>query len=83
MEVFSKYFRVNQTDNNLAKLPEEMSLKSAIMIPDMLSTGFKGAENQKMELVLQIALLGIGPVGLCKCSRSKIKRNGKNIFCRF
>jgi alcohol dehydrogenase (NADP+) len=39
---------VNLADYNLAHLPEGMSLEAGVMLPDMLSTGFAGAENAKI-----------------------------------
>ena len=75
--VFGEYFHVNQADNNLAKLPEELSLESAIMIPDMLSTGFMGAENAKIEFGYTVAVLGIGPVGLCGVAGAKLRGAGR------
>ncbi|MBZ9570031.1 alcohol dehydrogenase catalytic domain-containing protein, partial [Methanobrevibacter sp. TMH8] len=62
--VFGEYFHVNLADANLAHLPEGMSLEAAVMIPDMLSTGFMGAENANIPMGGSVAVLGIGPVGL-------------------
>jgi len=62
--VFGEYFHVNLADSNLAHLPDNMSLEAAVMIPDMLSTGFMGAENAKIPMGGTVAVLGIGPVGL-------------------
>ena len=75
--VFGEYFHVNQADNNLAMLPEGMSLEAAIMIPDMLSTGFMGAENAKIEMGTTVAVLGIGPVGLCGVAGAKLRGAGR------
>jgi alcohol dehydrogenase (NADP+) len=74
--VFSEYFRVNQADYNLAILPDRMSLESAVMIPDMLSTGFMGAENAAIEFGDSVAVLGIGPVGLCGVAGAKLRGAG-------
>lgn len=75
--VFGEYFHVNQADNNLAILPEGMSLEAAIMIPDMLSTGFMGAENAEIEIGATVAVLGIGPVGLCGVAGAKLRGAGR------
>lgn len=75
--VFGEYFHVNQADYNLAILPEGMSLKAAIMIPDMLSTGFMGAENANIEIGSTVAVLGIGPVGLCGIAGAKLRGAGR------
>lgn len=75
--VFSEYFHVNEADANLAILPEGMSLEAAIMIPDMMSTGFMAAEMAKIEFGATVAVLGIGPVGLCAAAGSKLKGAGR------
>ena len=75
--VFGEYFHVNQADNNLAMLPVDMSLEAAVMIPDMLSTGFMGAENAEIEIGSTVAVLGIGPVGLCGVAGAKLRGAGR------
>ena len=75
--VFSEYFHVSQADYNLAILSDEMSLESAIMLPDMLSTGFMGAENATIEFGASVAVLGIGPVGLCAVAGAKLRGAGR------
>ena len=55
---------MNLADYNLAHLPEGMSLEAGVMLPDMLSTGFMGAENARIGFGSTVAVLGIGPVGL-------------------
>ena len=75
--VFGEYFHVNQADANLALLPEGMSLEAAVMIPDMLSTGFMGAENANIPIGGTVAVLGIGPVGLCGIAGAKLRGAGR------
>jgi isopropanol dehydrogenase (NADP+) len=75
--VFGEYFHVNQADNNLAMLPESIPLEAAIMIPDMLSTGFMGAENAEIEIGSTVAVLGIGPVGLCGIAGARLRGAGR------
>ena len=75
--VFAEYFHVNLADNNLALLPEGMSLEAAVMIPDMLSTGFMGAENAAIEIGSTVAVLGIGAVGLCGVAGARLRGAGR------
>ncbi|MGF7119159.1 NAD(P)-dependent alcohol dehydrogenase [Methanobacterium oryzae] len=75
--VFSEYFHINEADNNLALLPDDMPLEAAIMIPDMMSTGFMAAEAAKIEFGATVAVLGIGPVGLCGVAGAKLKGAGR------
>lgn len=75
--VFAEYFHVNQADYNLAILPEGMPLEAAVMLPDMLSTGFMGAEQANIDFGSTVAVMGIGPVGLCGIAGSKLKGAGR------
>jgi threonine dehydrogenase-like Zn-dependent dehydrogenase len=75
--VFAEYFHVNQADANLALLPKGMSLEAAVMIPDMLTTGFMGAENANIPIGGTVAVLGIGPVGLSAIAGAKLRGAGR------
>lgn len=75
--VFAEFFHVNLADYNLAHLPVGMSLEAGVMLPDMLSTGFMGAENAKIEFGATVAVLGIGPVGLSAIAGAKLRGAGR------
>ena len=75
--VFGEFFHVNQADNNLARLPDGMSLEAGVMLPDMLSTGFMGAENANIPIGGSVAVLGIGPVGLSGIAGAKLRGAGR------
>lgn len=75
--VFGEYFHVNLADSNLGHLPDGMSLEAAVMIPDMLSTGFMGAENANIEIGSSVAVIGIGPVGLSGIAGAKLRGAGR------
>lgn len=62
--VFAEFFHVNDADANLAHLPDEITLEQAVMIGDMMTTGFYGAELADIRLGSTVAVFGIGPVGL-------------------
>ena len=62
--VFAEYFHVNDADGNLAKLPEGMDLGAAAMLADMVPTGFHGAELAEISYGDNVAVIGVGPVGL-------------------
>ena len=75
--VFAEYFHVNLADYNLAHLPEGMSLEAGVMLPDMLSTGFMGAENARIGFGSTVAVLGIGPVGLSAVAGARLRGAGR------
>lgn len=71
--VFAEYFHVNDADGNLALLPAGMDLGAACMVSDMLPTGFHGAELAEIEFGDNVAVIGIGPVGLMCVAASAIR----------
>lgn len=71
--VFAEYFHVNDVDMNLAHLPDGMSLEAAVMLPDMVTTGLHGAELAEVQLGDNVAVLGIGPVGLMAIAGAKLR----------
>jgi threonine dehydrogenase-like Zn-dependent dehydrogenase len=70
---FAELFHVNQADANLAHLPEGMNLKSALMVGDMMSTGFYGAELADIQFGDNVCVIGIGPVGLMAVAACAIR----------
>ena len=62
--VFGELFHVNEADANLALLPKELTPKQAVMLSDMMTTGFHGAELAGVKLGDTVCVIGIGPVGL-------------------
>ena len=62
--VFAEYFHVNEADANLALLPEGVEPADAVMLSDMVVTGFHGAELAGVTLGDSVVVVGIGPVGL-------------------
>lgn len=77
--VFAEYFHVNDADGNLALLPEGMDLAAAAMISDMIPTGFHGVELADVQFGDNVAVIGIGPVGLMSVAAAAI-RGAANIY---
>lgn len=68
----AEYFNVNNADANLAIWPDELTVEQALMIPDMVTTGFYGAEMADVKLGSTVAVFGIGPVGLMAVAGSQL-----------
>lgn len=66
--VFAEKFHVNDADGNLAHLPEGVSPIEAVMLCDMVTTGFHCAENAEVKPGNTVAVIGLGPVGLMACA---------------
>jgi threonine dehydrogenase-like Zn-dependent dehydrogenase len=74
---FAEYFHVNQADGNLAHLPDGISIEDAVMLSDMVPTGFHGANNAKVEYGDTVVVIGIGPVGLMAVAGSVLRGAGR------
>ena len=55
---------VPDADRNLHPIPDGVSAKSAVLLTDILPTGYYGAENAEIEPGHDVAVIGCGPVGL-------------------
>lgn len=75
--VFAEYFHVNDADMNLAILPDEIPLPTAVMITDMMTTGFHGAELADIPIGGTVAVIGIGPVGLMAVEGASLRGAGR------
>ncbi len=77
--VFSEYFHVNEADGNLAHLPKEISIENAVMLSDMVPTGFHGANLAEVEYGDIVVVIGIGPVGLMAVAGA-VLRGASRVF---
>jgi threonine dehydrogenase-like Zn-dependent dehydrogenase len=50
---------------NLAPVPDALSDEQVLMCPDIMSTGFSGAERAGIKLGDTVAVFAQGPIGLC------------------
>lgn len=71
--VFSEFFHVNDADGNLALLPKGLSPEEAVMLSDMVPTGFHGAELAEVEFGDSVCVIGIGPVGLMSVAAAALR----------
>lgn len=71
--VFAEYFHVNEADANLAHLPKNVDPVHALMLCDMVVTGFHGAEMAEIEFGDSVCVIGIGPVGLMSVAGSALR----------
>ncbi len=71
--VFGEFFHVNEADGNLAYLPEGMDVASAVMLSDMVPTGFHGVELADVQFGDDVCVIGIGPVGLMSVAAAALR----------
>ena len=77
--VFAEFFHVNEADANLAHLPEGMEPGAAAMLCDMMPTGLHAAELAEVQFGEDVAVIGIGPVGLMAVAGCRL-RGAANIY---
>lgn len=75
--VFAEFFHVNDADANLARLPDNVDPAEAVMLSDMIPTGFHGAELADIKYGESVCVIGIGPVGLMAVAGSVIRGAGR------
>jgi threonine dehydrogenase-like Zn-dependent dehydrogenase len=71
--VFAEYFHVNDADGNMALLPDGIDPIEAVMLCDMVPTGFHGAELADVQFGDTVCVIGIGPVGLMAVAGAVLK----------
>lgn len=57
---------------NLAIVPDALTDEQVLMCPDIMSTGFSGAESGKIKIGDQVAIFAQGPIGLCATAGAKL-----------
>jgi threonine dehydrogenase-like Zn-dependent dehydrogenase len=61
----AEYLLVPDAMANLAPIPEGLSDAQVLMCPDIMSTGFGGAESGRIRIGDTVAVFAQGPIGLC------------------
>ena len=61
----AEYVLVPDAMANLAAVPDELSDEQVLMCPDIMSTGFSGAERAGIRIGDTVAVFAQGPIGLC------------------
>lgn len=68
----AEYLLVPNAQTNLAKIPEELSDEQVVLLADIASTGFSGAESGEIKIGDSVAVLALGPIGLCAAIGAKL-----------
>lgn len=75
--VFAEFFHVNEADANMAHLPEGIDPVDAVMLSDMVPTGFHGVELADVQFGDDVCVIGIGPVGLMSVAGAALRGAAK------
>lgn len=58
---------------NLSPVPEGLTDEQVLMCPDIMSTGFVGAENGDIRIGDSVVVFAQGPIGLCATAGAKLR----------
>jgi threonine dehydrogenase-like Zn-dependent dehydrogenase len=68
----AEYVLVPDAMANLAPVPDELTDEQVLMCPDIMSTGFSGAESAGIRIGDMVAVFAQGPIGLCATAGAKL-----------
>ena len=68
----AEYLRVPNAQANLAKIPAELSDEQVVLLADIASTGFSGAESGNIRIGDSVVVFAQGPIGLCATAGAKL-----------
>ncbi|HUG42378.1 MAG TPA: zinc-binding dehydrogenase [Longimicrobiales bacterium] len=68
----AEYLRVPFAQANLTPVPDFLTDEQVLMCPDIMSTGFSGAESGTIRIGDTVAVFAQGPIGLCATAGAKL-----------
>ncbi len=68
----AEYVLVPDAMVNLALVPDDLSDEQVLMCPDIMSTGFSGAQGGTVQIGDTVAVFAQGPIGLCATAGAKL-----------
>ena len=68
----AQYLLVPHAQANLAKIPDELTDEQVVLLADIASTGFSGAESGGVRIGDMVAVFAQGPIGLCATAGARL-----------
>src|SRR5688572_9325254 len=68
----AEYLLVPHAQANLAKVPDDLSDEQVVLLADIASTGFAGAESAGVRIGDAVVVFAQGPIGLCATAGAKL-----------
>ena len=68
----AEYVRVPDAMVNLSPIPDTLTDEQVLMCPDIMSTGFSGAERGGVQIGDTVAVFALGPIGLCAAAGARL-----------
>ncbi len=72
----AEYLKVPYAQANLAKIPDELTDEQVVLLADIASTGFSGAESAGIKIGDSVVVFAQGPIGLCATAGAKLMGAG-------
>ena len=69
----AEYVLVPDAMANLSAIPDSLSDEEVLMCPDIMSTGFAGAESGNIQIGDTVLVLALGPIGLCAVAGARLR----------
>jgi threonine dehydrogenase-like Zn-dependent dehydrogenase len=68
----AEYLLVPHAQANLAKIPDDLTDDQVVLLADIASTGFAGAESGRIKIGDTVVVFAQGPIGLCAAAGAKL-----------
>lgn len=68
----AEYLLVPYAQANLARIPDDLKDEQVVLLADITSTGFAGAESGGVKLGDTVVVFAQGPIGLCATAGAKL-----------
>src|SRR6202140_2612835 len=68
----AEYLLVPHAQANLARIPDELTDEQVVLLADIASTGFGGAESAQIKIGDAVVIFAQGPIGLCATAGAKL-----------
>ena len=68
----AEYLLVPNAQANLAKIPDDVTDEQVVLLADIASTGFSGAESGGVKIGDTVVVFAQGPIGLCATAGARL-----------
>ncbi|MFC2992490.1 MULTISPECIES: NAD(P)-dependent alcohol dehydrogenase [Halomonas] len=72
----AEYLCVPDAQANLSPVPDGLTDDQVLMCPDIMSTGFAGAESANIKIGDSVTVFAQGPIGLCATAGARLRGAG-------
>ena len=77
----AEYVRVPYADQGLSKIPDTVSDEQALLVGDVLATGYWAAQISEIKSRDTVLIIGAGPTGICTLQCVRLKAPKRIIVC--